>query len=51
MTGYGDEQTQRRSRDAGIYYHLVKPVSPDELCALLDTVAAGPGMRYCQSHH
>jgi PAS domain S-box-containing protein len=40
VTGYSDEQTQRRSRDAGIDCHLVKPVSPDELCALLDNVAA-----------
>ena len=40
VTGYGDEQTQRHSRDAGIDYHLVKPVNPDELCALLATVVA-----------
>ena len=40
VTGYGDEQTQRHSRDAGIDYHLVKPVNPDELCALLDAIEA-----------
>jgi PAS domain S-box-containing protein len=40
VTGYGDEQTQQRSRDAGIDYHMVKPVNPNELCTLLDTVVA-----------
>jgi PAS domain S-box-containing protein len=40
VTGYGDALTRQRSRDAGIDYHRVKPVNPDELCTLLDAAAA-----------
>jgi two-component system CheB/CheR fusion protein len=35
LTGYGQESDRRRSREAGIDYHLVKPVEPEELRALL----------------
>jgi CheY-like chemotaxis protein len=35
MTGYGMEEDRRRSREAGFDHHLVKPVDPDGLRALL----------------
>jgi PAS domain S-box-containing protein len=31
MTGYGQEEDRRRSREAGFARHLVKPVAPDAL--------------------
>jgi two-component system CheB/CheR fusion protein len=38
LTGYGQEDDRRRSREATIDYHMVKPVDPEALEALL----AGP---------
>jgi CheY-like chemotaxis protein len=35
LTGYGDPEARRRSRDAGFDEHVVKPVDPDELRRLL----------------
>jgi PAS domain S-box-containing protein len=35
MTGYGQEEDRRRSREAGFHHHLVKPVDLDTLAALL----------------
>jgi CheY-like chemotaxis protein len=35
MTGYGQAEDQRRSREAGFDAHLVKPVAPEALHALL----------------
>jgi two-component system CheB/CheR fusion protein len=35
LTGYGQEEDRRRSREAAIDHHLVKPVGPEELRALL----------------
>ncbi len=35
VTGYGQEEDRRRSREAGFNHHLVKPVAPDELHDLL----------------
>lgn len=35
MTGYGQEEDRRRSRDAGFDHHLVKPVDLDKLRGLL----------------
>jgi len=35
LTGYGHEEHRRLSREAGFDYHLVKPVEPEELKALL----------------
>jgi PAS domain S-box-containing protein len=35
MTGYGMEEDRRRSREAGFDHHLVKPVDPEGLRALL----------------
>jgi two-component system CheB/CheR fusion protein len=38
MTGYDRAEHRRRSQEAGIDYHLVKPVEPDILAALLAKV-------------
>ena len=38
ITGYGQDEDRRRSRDAGIDHHLVKPVSPEALHELLDSL-------------
>jgi PAS domain S-box-containing protein len=35
LTGYGQEEDRRRSREAGFDRHLVKPAAPDELVAVL----------------
>ncbi len=35
VTGYGQEQDRLRTREAGFQHHLVKPVDPAELLALL----------------
>jgi len=35
LSGYGSQEDRRRSMSAGFDHHLVKPVEPDELCALL----------------
>jgi CheY-like chemotaxis protein len=36
MTGFGQEEDRRRSLEAGFDGHLVKPVVPAELLALVD---------------
>jgi CheY-like chemotaxis protein len=41
ISGYGQEEDRRRSRDAGIDYHLVKPIDHNQLFELL----AHPGAR------
>lgn len=35
VTGYAEEEARRRSREAGFDHHLVKPVDPDGVLALL----------------
>jgi CheY-like chemotaxis protein len=35
VTAYGDEDARRRSHEAGFASHLVKPVAPSDLLALL----------------
>jgi signal transduction histidine kinase len=40
MTGYGQEEDKRRSREAGFNAHLVKPVDFGEMKALLERFAA-----------
>ena len=35
VSGYGQEEDRRRSREAGFDHHLIKPVDPDALMALL----------------
>ena len=39
LTGYGQDEDRRRSREAGFDHHLVKPVDLDELQRLLDQPA------------
>jgi CheY-like chemotaxis protein len=38
ITGYGQEDDRLRSRQAGIDHHLVKPVAPDALRSLIDSL-------------
>jgi PAS domain S-box-containing protein len=38
LSGYGQEEDRRLSIEAGFDYHLTKPVEPDELEALLDSL-------------
>ena len=38
VTGWGQEGDRRRTRDAGFDEHLVKPVDPDALMRLIDTL-------------
>jgi PAS domain S-box-containing protein len=37
VSGYGNEEDRRRSRDAGFDFHFVKPVDHDALLAVLNT--------------
>lgn len=39
VTGYGQDNDRSRSRDAGFDHHLVKPVEPDKLQALIASVS------------
>jgi CheY-like chemotaxis protein len=41
LTGWGQEEDRRKSREAGFDAHLVKPVAYDALVALLDSLAEG----------
>jgi two-component system CheB/CheR fusion protein len=43
MTGYGQPEDRRRSREAGIQHHFVKPVEPFVLRDLLAEVASPAG--------
>ena len=36
VTGWGQENDRRRAREAGFDRHLVKPVDPDEIAAILE---------------
>ncbi len=38
VTGWGQPEDRRRSRDAGFHHHLAKPVEFDQLFALLDSI-------------
>jgi PAS domain S-box-containing protein len=38
LTGYGQEEARRRAKEAGFDYHLVKPVEPETLSALLSSI-------------
>jgi PAS domain S-box-containing protein len=37
VTGYGQEEDRRRSKEAGIDYHMTKPLAPNVLTALVDS--------------
>jgi signal transduction histidine kinase/ActR/RegA family two-component response regulator len=41
VTGYGQDEDRRMSRDAGFDVHLVKPVAPEQLGAALHSRGAG----------
>jgi CheY-like chemotaxis protein len=41
LTGWGQEDDQRKSREAGFDAHLVKPVDREALAALLNARASG----------
>ncbi len=43
MTGYGQPEDRRRSREAGIQHHFVKPVEPDVLRNLLTSFTTPVG--------
>jgi CheY-like chemotaxis protein len=43
VTGYGREEDRRRSVEAGIDLHLVKPVDPPELHGVLERFRRGGG--------
>jgi len=36
ITGWGQDDDRRRSRDAGFDMHLVKPVDPSQLVDIVD---------------
>jgi two-component system CheB/CheR fusion protein len=40
VTGWGQDEDRRRSREAGFDSHLTKPVDPDELLAEIDAAAS-----------
>ena len=42
LTGWGQEEDRRRSREAGFDHHLVKPVDPDALNRVLADLRLGP---------
>ncbi len=44
VTGYGQEEDRRRSKDAGFDHHLVKPVDFNSLEALLSASRTGRGL-------
>jgi CheY-like chemotaxis protein len=41
VTGFGNEKDFRRSQEAGIDFHLVKPVEPARLKGLLEELQTG----------
>jgi CheY-like chemotaxis protein len=43
MTGWGQEEDRRRSREAGFDHHLTKPAPPEEIQQLLRRPAASEG--------
>jgi CheY-like chemotaxis protein len=45
LTGYSRQEDRDRAADAGFDSHLVKPVDPTELAALVTRGTPGPGSR------
>jgi len=43
LTGWGQEEDRRRTRDAGFDHHVVKPAEPEELDRIVQGVRAGGG--------
>jgi CheY-like chemotaxis protein len=44
MTGYGTEEDRQRTEEAGFDHHIVKPIEPAELNALLARSVAAMGI-------
>jgi CheY-like chemotaxis protein len=44
VTGWGQEEDRRRSREAGFNHHMVKPVDPQELMKLLTSFQPAKGV-------
>jgi CheY-like chemotaxis protein len=42
LTGWGQVEDRKRSKETGIDHHLVKPVEPQALIDLLSRMALGP---------
>ena len=42
VTGYGQDDHRRRSREAGLDFHLTKPIDPDVLRAIVARPFASP---------
>jgi signal transduction histidine kinase/ActR/RegA family two-component response regulator len=40
LTGFGEDEDRRRAREAGFDFHLLKPVSPEELHDLLGMIVS-----------
>jgi CheY-like chemotaxis protein len=40
LTGWGQDEDRRRSREVGFDNHLVKPLDPDKLSAMLAKLPA-----------
>jgi PAS domain S-box-containing protein len=38
VTGYAEDEARRRSREAGFHHHLAKPVNPDTILSLLESL-------------
>jgi len=45
LTGYGQKETRQRALDAGFDDYLTKPVSPDRLSGVIDSVVAAAAAR------
>jgi PAS domain S-box-containing protein len=45
LTGYGQEEDRRRARDAGFDHHLVKPINPEAILAVLGPTRPSFGPR------
>ena len=51
VTGYGQEEDRRRSREAGFDYHFVKPVELDTLFSLLESHQCATNVSHKLSLH
>ncbi len=43
LTGYGQDEDRRRTREGGFDHHLVKPLEPDASRRLLAEMRPAPG--------
>jgi CheY-like chemotaxis protein len=39
VSGYGQQADRNRAQEAGFDHHLVKPVDPDKLAGLIESLA------------